>query len=205
MSSLHTWNRDTTHQCDSWEPGSHIRNHEPVLSFYRVISIVSFTLTSNDQVCIWEKALSLHQRSGVAWVENVKDAICIHPHRSVSWEETQQTVLNGKRGDLLSEIKRSFSFSPSKNENKTWGNLLIWYWPQLLRRSVLCKGSPENTRCLRVGTQETDPFFIFPHCLFCSCCEEALRFRRGAQIRSSCPQLKHSRCFFLLYTDWCVT
>lgn len=142
---------------------------------YLVFCVIPFTLTSDDQVCIWEKALSLHQRSGVARVENVKDAICIHPHRSVSWEETQQTVLNRKRGDHLSEIKKRCCdlFSPSKNESKTWVNLLIWYWPQLLHRSVLCKGSPENTR-----TQEADPFFIFPHCLFCSC-EEALRRGRG--------------------------
>lgn len=41
------------------------------------------TLTTNDEVCIWEKAFSLHERSGVTGVENVEDAVCIDPHGSV--------------------------------------------------------------------------------------------------------------------------
>lgn len=48
-------------------------------------------LTSDNEVCVWEKAFSLHESSGMPRVKNVKDAICIHPDRSVSWMERDKT------------------------------------------------------------------------------------------------------------------
>lgn len=47
-------------------------------------------LTSNNKVCVGEKAFRLHQCSGVTRVEDVKDAICIHPHWSVSCTHTHR-------------------------------------------------------------------------------------------------------------------
>ena len=42
-------------------------------------------------MCIWKEAFSLHESSGVTRVENIKDAICIDSHWSVSWTERNKT------------------------------------------------------------------------------------------------------------------
>lgn len=46
-------------------------------------------------MCIWEEAFSLHEGSGVTWVEKIKDAICIDPHRSFSWTNKWDKILGG--------------------------------------------------------------------------------------------------------------
>jgi len=51
-------------------------------------------LTSDDEVCIGEEAFSLHECSGVTRVENIKDAICIHPHRPLSWTDERYIYLS---------------------------------------------------------------------------------------------------------------
>lgn len=76
-------NRDTEKHCGLWF--SYLS-----LFFLHCIEKTAYrdtdtpTLTSDNEVCIWEKAFSLHECSGVTRVENIKDAICIDPHWSVS-------------------------------------------------------------------------------------------------------------------------